>query len=73
VRNSGSFIPGPEQTRIFDRFYRGAQARRVPGTGMGLAIVDEIARAHGGSVGVDSERERGTEFRLSLPKSRPAV
>jgi two-component system sensor histidine kinase KdpD len=67
VRNSGSVIPEAEQQRIFERFYRGATARRVPGTGMGLAIVLQIARAHGGTVTVASTAAMGTEFRLSLP------
>src|SRR5204862_6172189 len=39
VRNSGAVIPEREQPRIFERFYRGSQGRRMPGTGMGLAIV----------------------------------
>ncbi len=68
VRNSGSAIPEREHARIFERFYRGTQARRIPGTGMGLAIVEQIARAHGGSVQVSSSPETGTEFRISLPR-----
>jgi two-component system sensor histidine kinase KdpD len=67
VRNSGSVIPEHEQRRIFDRFFRGSTARNVPGSGMGLAIVEQIARAHGGSVTVSSSAALGTEFRLQLP------
>ena len=67
VRNSGSVIPDHEQRRIFDRFYRGVAARRIPGTGMGLAIVQQIARAHGGTVTVSSSAALGTEFRLAFP------
>jgi two-component system sensor histidine kinase KdpD len=67
VRNSGSEIPERERARIFERFYRGAQARQVPGTGMGLAIVQQIARAHGGSLRVESSATDGTTFTLSLP------
>jgi two-component system sensor histidine kinase KdpD len=66
VRNTGSFIPDHEQQRIFDRFYRGATARHVPGTGMGLAIVQQIALAHGGTATVSSSPTSGTEFHLSL-------
>jgi signal transduction histidine kinase len=44
VRNSGPAIPEHEQRHIFERFYRGTQARHVPGTGMGLAIVQQITR-----------------------------
>jgi two-component system, OmpR family, sensor histidine kinase KdpD len=67
VRNSGPPIPEREQARLFDRFFRGSQARRVPGTGMGLAIVRQIAEAHRGSLSVSSSAEQGTEFRVSIP------
>ena len=67
VRNSGSGIPDHERERIFERFYRGADARTVPGTGMGLAIVRQIVQAHGGSVAV-SRDDGNTAFRLSLPR-----
>jgi two-component system, OmpR family, sensor histidine kinase KdpD len=70
VRNTGSSIPPQEQERIFERFYRGVAARKVPGTGMGLAIVKQIAAAHGGTVTVSSAAA-GTEFRLSLPQGDP--
>ena len=67
VRNSGALIAEREHARIFERFYRGAHAGLVPGTGMGLAIVQQIAQAHGGSVTVSSTPEAGTAFTLSLP------
>jgi two-component system sensor histidine kinase KdpD len=67
VRTSGPAIPEHEQEKIFERFYRGDQARRVPGTGMGLAIVRQIAQAHGGALSVSSTDSSGTEFTLSLP------
>jgi two-component system sensor histidine kinase KdpD len=71
VRNSGPPIPEYEQARVFERFYRGMQARQVPGTGMGLAIVQRIAQAHGGALAVSSLRGFGTEFRLALPRQSP--
>lgn len=67
VRSSGSTIPEREQARIFQRFYRGSQARHIPGAGMGLTIVQQIARAHGGTLAVSSSPETGTTFTLSLP------
>jgi two-component system sensor histidine kinase KdpD len=67
VRNSDSLIPEREQRRIFERFYRGALAGHVPGTGMGLAIVQQIAKAHGGALTVSSAPQTGTTFTLSLP------
>jgi two-component system sensor histidine kinase KdpD len=68
VRNSGTTIPEREQARIFERFYRGGHARQVPGTGMGLAIVQEIVRAHGGTLRVTSTPEAGTTFTMLLPR-----
>jgi two-component system, OmpR family, sensor histidine kinase KdpD len=68
VRNSGSTIPHGEQARVLERFYRGAQARKIPGTGMGLAIVRQIAGAHQGTLAVASSPETGTSFTLSLPR-----
>jgi two-component system sensor histidine kinase KdpD len=67
VRNSGPAIPERERDRVFERFYRGSQARRIPGTGMGLTIVQQIAQAHGGTVSVASSPERGTQVTMSLP------
>lgn len=67
VRNFGPPIPEREQARLFERFYRGAQARGVPGTGMGLAIARAVAEAHGGRLSVSSSAAQGTEFRMSLP------
>jgi two-component system sensor histidine kinase KdpD len=72
VRNSGPAIPERERPRVFERFYRGSQARRIPGTGMGLTIVQQIAQAHGGTVSVESSPERGTQFTLSLPPGESA-
>ncbi len=68
VRNAGAAIPEHEQEKIFERFYRGAQARRLPGTGMGLAIVRQVAEAHHGTVRVRSAPGTGTEFVISLPR-----
>jgi two-component system sensor histidine kinase KdpD len=68
VRNSGPAIAERELGRLFERFYRGANASHVPGTGMGLAIVQRIAQVHGGSVTVTSAIEGGTAFTMSLPR-----
>jgi two-component system, OmpR family, sensor histidine kinase KdpD len=71
VRNSGSTIPEREQSRLFERFYRGTGAGHVPGTGMGLAIVQQIAQAHGGTLNVSSSSAEGTEFTMSFPREAP--
>jgi two-component system, OmpR family, sensor histidine kinase KdpD len=72
VGNSGSTIPEREQARVVERFYRGSQARQIPGTGMGLSIVQQIASAHGGSLAIESSPAIGTAFTLSLPRRGPA-
>jgi two-component system sensor histidine kinase KdpD len=73
VHNSGSTISEREQARVVERFYRGAQARHIPGTGMGLAIVQQIARAHGGTLKISSSPDAGTAFTLSLPREGRAL
>jgi two-component system sensor histidine kinase KdpD len=73
VRNSGSTIPEREQARLFERYFRGGNAHQIPGTGMGLAIVGRIARAHGGHVNVESSPEAGTTFTLTFPSVEAAV
>jgi two-component system sensor histidine kinase KdpD len=73
VYNSGSDIPEREQARVFERFYRGSHSRHVPGTGMGLAIVQQIAEAHGGALTVRSSPDAGTEFIISIPPSAGSI
>ena len=68
VRNVGAAIPEHERDRIFERFVRGSQSAPLSGSGMGLAIVRRIARAHGGDV-TASSGGGVTEFRLSLPRA----
>jgi signal transduction histidine kinase len=72
VANSGSSIPAGEQHRIFDRFYRGEDARRfTTGSGLGLYVARKIALAHGGLLDLDIERlNEGVTFYLALPRAR---
>jgi PAS domain S-box-containing protein len=67
VRDEGPGIPADQQEKIFERFYRLEESRWPPGTGLGLALVREIALAHGGRVWVDSVPRQGSTFYLSLP------
>jgi two-component system, OmpR family, sensor histidine kinase KdpD len=73
VHDSGPAIPEREQARIFERFYRGTGARQIPGSGMGLAIVQQIARSHGGVATVTSTAAGGTQFKLRLPRGEPGA
>jgi signal transduction histidine kinase len=71
VRDDGVGIPHPDQRRVFDRFYRAEAVRggTAPGTGLGLYITQEIVRAHGGWVELESEPGIGTEVRITLPEA----
>jgi two-component system phosphate regulon sensor histidine kinase PhoR len=69
VRDFGPGIEVDEQARIFERFYRARAMRLKPirGSGIGLALVQHIARAHGGDVAVKSAPGEGATFELWLP------
>jgi len=66
VRDAGSGLPGGAQTRLFRRFYRGENAQR-DGAGLGLAIAQAIAAAHGGAITARNVDEGGAEFTVRLP------
>jgi two-component system sensor histidine kinase MprB len=69
VRDDGPGIEPADLPHIFDRFYRGADARARPGTGLGLAIVRQVAEQHGGSVSAANAEAGGAEFALHLKGS----
>jgi two-component system phosphate regulon sensor histidine kinase PhoR len=75
VRDHGLGIPADEQAALFTKFHRGAEARTrgIRGTGLGLAMVDHIVRAHHGRVDVESQPGRGSTFRIRLPVEEPSV
>lgn len=66
VTDDGIGIPADRQKQIFERFYRGESARSSEGTGLGLAMVKEIAEYHGGSVSVVSEEGKGSTFSVNF-------
>lgn len=71
VWNSGNPLASNERTRIFERFYRGTEARQVaPGSGLGLYVARKIIQAHGGSLDLESDgtpNSEGVSFRLTMP------
>jgi signal transduction histidine kinase len=72
VRDTGAGIPAEELPKIFDRFHRveGARGRSFEGTGIGLAMVHELVKQHGGSVGVESVVGRGSTFVVRIPRGK---
>ena len=73
VRDRGPGIAPGDLPRVFDRFYRAPSARAVPGSGLGLSIVRQVAERHGGSVDAEAAPGGGTRLRLRLPASAPAA
>jgi two-component system sensor histidine kinase MprB len=71
VRDHGPGISAVDLPHVFDRFYRGAEARGRPGSGLGLAIVRQVAEQHGGRVSAETASGGGTLMRLRLPGAGP--
>ena len=67
VTDTGVGIAPEELPYIFERFWRGQQAAHVSGSGIGLSVAAELARAHGGRLTASSEPEHGTQLTLTLP------
>jgi len=68
VEDNGIGIPGEDQEKVFQKFERGSNTGGINGTGLGLYIVRELVRKHGGEVTFESEKGRGTTFHVYLPK-----
>ncbi|HEX6634031.1 MAG TPA: response regulator, partial [Usitatibacter sp.] len=68
VSDTGIGIPEEERERVFERFHRieGVRARTHEGSGIGLALVQELVRMHGGEIRVESEPGRGSAFAVAL-------
>jgi signal transduction histidine kinase len=67
VEDAGAGIASDEIPKLFQKYFRGRAAQSKPGAGLGLYLVDRIARLHGGSVGVDSDPGMGCRFVFALP------
>ncbi|MBE9226552.1 response regulator [Phormidium sp. LEGE 05292] len=69
VRDTGTGIPSEDLPHIFERFHRakGARGRSYEGSGIGLSLVQELVRLHGGTIEVSSAIDRGTCFTVSIP------
>ena len=69
VQDTGTGIPTSELPHVFERFHRvaGAKGRTMEGTGIGLALVQELVKLHGGSISADSRVSKGTTFTVTIP------
>jgi signal transduction histidine kinase len=74
VTDHGPGIPSDEKEHVFDAFFRGRRAiqDQIHGTGLGLNLVKKIIEAHGGSIRVESEPMKQTEFIVRLPATTTA-
>ncbi|HLI50669.1 MAG TPA: ATP-binding protein, partial [Thermomicrobiaceae bacterium] len=72
VSDTGTGIPAEELPHLFERFRRvqGAESRTHEGTGIGLALVQELVKLHGGDIAVESEVGRGTTFTVTIASGR---
>ena len=75
VRDTGVGIPEEHLQRVFERFHRieGVHARTYEGTGIGLALVQELVKLHGGSVRVESALGQGSTFTVTIPAASPST
>nr|WP_278002813.1 ATP-binding protein [Nodosilinea sp. LEGE 06152] len=69
VQDTGTGIPTTELPHLFERFYRvkGSQGRSYEGSGIGLSLVQELVKLHGGTIDVTSAVGRGTTFTVAIP------
>jgi signal transduction histidine kinase len=73
VCDTGPGVPENEQSRIWERLYRGDMSRSQSGLGLGLSLVRAIIQAHGGKVSVSNAPERGAIFEVRLPIKQAEV
>lgn len=73
VTDEGIGIPAPEQSRVFEPFYRvdDSAGRDTEGVGLGLYLAKAIVEAHGGRIWVESEPGKGSAFSFALPRHQP--
>jgi signal transduction histidine kinase len=70
IADEGGGISDYDLSRIRTPYYRGESSKRVSGAGIGLYVVEEIAKAHGGGISIESDFNRGTQVIIQLPRSK---
>ena len=73
VADEGPGLDAEQAARVFDRFYRGSEARTGEGTGLGLSIVAALAGAHGGRADLETAPGAGAAFSVEIPAADPAA
>jgi len=75
VTDSGIGISEEDLPRVFERFYRcnDDRVREITGSGLGLALTQEVARLHGGDISVESKLNEGSTFRIKIPLDSTAA
>ena len=71
VDDEGPGIAEADRERVFDRFWRAGESRTMPGSGLGLSIVKQVAERHSGAVRADASPSGGARLVMSLPGARP--
>jgi two-component system, OmpR family, sensor histidine kinase MprB len=69
VVDHGPGVPPGERERVFERFARGGDQQRIPGSGLGLSIARNIARSHGGDIQIEDTPGGGATFVVTLPRA----
>ncbi|MCA1648142.1 MAG: GAF domain-containing sensor histidine kinase [Chloroflexi bacterium] len=70
VRDHGRGIPPADQPRVFERFYRGSNVdAQTAGSGLGLAVAQQIVKQHGGAIDIDSQPGFGTVVSIRVPRT----
>jgi two-component system sensor histidine kinase KdpD len=73
ITDYGPGIAKNQQTRIFEKFYRGVTEIEQNGVGLGLALCKAIVEAHGGVIQADNRTGKGAEFVIELPLHEPPI
>jgi two-component system, OmpR family, sensor histidine kinase MtrB len=71
VDDSGGGVPAAEREAVFELFNRGDAYEKIPGAGIGLALVAQFAATHGGRAWVEDNPSGGASFRVELPLRQP--
>lgn len=67
ITDQGIGIPQEDQVHLFESFYRASNTQSIPGTGLGLNIVQEYVHLHGGSISFTSQMDEGSQFIVTIP------